>query len=137
MQLSGDYMRKTGLDLVYAYNHREGDHWVPFSEEIGQAYATYTPVTGIVQSWERGDVLVKRGGIPVIGNYSPPGKAAEYKAGLVRHVASWDGSAPLLAGGVNAWSWTPSDVAELVELLTDPFELIRGDTFFDLLRKTL
>ncbi|WP_328992963.1 GxGYxYP family putative glycoside hydrolase [Kribbella sp. NBC_01245] len=138
MRLSGEYMRRTGMDLVYAYNHRENDKWVPFSEAIGKAYATYTPVKGIVQSWEAGDLLVKRGGLPVIGNFSPPGKAVEYKDALVRHTAGWDGSAPLfVAAAINAWSWTPTDIAELAELLKAPLEVVRGDTFFDLLRRTL
>lgn len=138
LALSGRYMRRTGMDLVYAYNHRENDQWVPFSEAIGRLYAELTPVRGIVQSWEKGDLLVKRGGIPVIGNFSPPGKAAEYKAGLDKHIAGWDGKAPLfIAGGINAWSWTPSDIAELAKLLAAPYELLRGDTFFDVLRQVL
>jgi hypothetical protein len=138
LALSGKYMRRTGMDLVYAYNYRENNQWVPFSEALGRSYADLTPVRGIIQSWEQGDLLVDRGGIPVIGNFSPPGKAAEYKAALVAHIAGWDGKAPLfIAGGINAWSWTPSDIAELAGLLADPFELIRGDTFFDLLHRTL
>ncbi|AGJ59034.1 hypothetical protein F750_6609 [Streptomyces sp. PAMC 26508] len=30
-------------------------------------------------------------------------------------------------------SWTPADIAELCDLLGDPFEVVRGDTFFDLM----
>jgi hypothetical protein len=82
---------RTGMDLVYAYNYRENNQWVPFSEALGRSYADLTPVRGIIQSWETGDLLVDRGGIPVIGNFSPAGKAAEYKAALVAHIAGWDG----------------------------------------------
>ncbi|WP_020387514.1 GxGYxYP domain-containing protein [Kribbella catacumbae] len=138
LKLSGRYMRSTGMDLVYAYNHRENDKWVPFPEEIGRGYADHTPVRGIIQSWEAGDLLVRRGGIPVIGNFSPPGKAAEYKAALDAHIATWDGKAPLfIAGGINAWSWTPTDVAQLAKLLTAPYELLLGNAFFDLLNRVL
>ncbi|TCN42061.1 GxGYxY motif-containing protein [Kribbella orskensis] len=138
MKLSGRFMRSTGMDLVYAYNHRENDKWVPFSEEIGRSYAEHTPLRGIIQSWEAGDLLVRRGGIPVIGNFSPPGKAAEYKAALDAHIADWDGKSPLfIAGGINAWSWTPTDVAELAKLLKAPYELLLGNAFFDLLNRTL
>ena len=138
LALSGRYMRSTGMDLVYAYNHRENDHWVPFSEAIGRSYAKHTPVRGIIQSWEAGDLLVRRGGVPVIGNFSPPGKAAEYKAALDAHIAGWTGDEPLfIAGGVNAWSWTPSDVAELAKLLTAPYELVLGNVFFDVLNRVL
>jgi hypothetical protein len=74
----------------------------------------------------------------VIGNFSPPGKAAEYKAALDAHIADWDGKSPLfIAGGVNAWNWTPTDVAELAKLLTAPYELVLGDVFFDLLNRVL
>ncbi len=138
LKLSGRYMRSTGMDLVYAYNHRENDQWVPFPEEIGRGYADHTPVRGIIQSWEAGDLLVRRGGIPVIGNFSPPGKAAEYKAALDAHIADWDGKAPLfIAGAINAWSWTPADVAQLAELLSSPYELLLGNAFFDLLNRVL
>ncbi|GAA1577805.1 hypothetical protein GCM10009789_34100 [Kribbella sancticallisti] len=138
MKLSGRYMRSTGMDLVYAYNHRVDDRWVPFSEEIGRSYADHTPLRGIIQSWEGGDLLVRRGGLPVIGNFSPPGKAAEYKAALDAHIAEWDGKSPLfIAGAINAWSWTPSDVADLAKLLTAPYELLLGNTFFDLLNRVL
>lgn len=45
----------------------------------------------------------------------------------MKHIEGWDGSGPLfIAGAVNAWNWTPSDIAELGGLLTDPFEVVRG-----------
>lgn len=72
----------------------------------------------------------------MIGNFFPQGKAAEYRDGLLKHIEGWDGTAPLfVAGAINAWSWTPGDAAELVELLGSPFEVVRGDTFFDLMNQ--
>ncbi|WP_432180981.1 hypothetical protein [Streptomyces sp. NBC_00063] len=66
----------------------------------------------------------------------PQGKAAEYRDGLLKHIKGWGGGSPLfIAGAVNAWSWTPSGVAELGEPLGDPFEIVRGDAFFDLLNR--
>lgn len=101
--LTGRYLRATGMDLVYAYNFRSGDHWEELPESVMSGYATRTPIRGVIQSWETGDLLVRRGGIPLIGNFSPPGKAAEYHQALVDHVAGWDGTAPaFIAGGVNA-----------------------------------
>ncbi|MBD2835379.1 hypothetical protein ID871_33870 [Streptomyces pratensis] len=35
--------------------------------------------------------------------------------------------------GRRTGSWTPADIAELCDLLGDPFEVVRGDTFFDLM----
>ncbi|WP_214408964.1 GxGYxYP domain-containing protein [Sphaerisporangium fuscum] len=138
-ELSGRYMRRTGMNLVYAYNQRkpEGDGWVPFDERIVRSYRENTPVRGIIQSWETGDLLARPAGIPLIGNLSPQGKAQEYRDALLKHIEGWDGRKPLfIAGAVNAWNWTPSDVAELGALLGDPFEIVRGDTFFELLGRS-
>ncbi|MET7660512.1 GxGYxYP domain-containing protein [Streptomyces sp. NPDC005356] len=136
--LTGRFLRRTGLDLVYAYNPRNaaGDGWVPFDERVIRSYRDHTQLRGIIQSWETGDLQIRPAGLPVIGNFFPQGKAAEYRDGLLKHIKDWDGGSPLfIAGAVNAWSWTPSDVAELGELLGDPFEIVRGDVFFDLLNR--
>ncbi|MEU0132943.1 GxGYxYP domain-containing protein [Streptomyces sp. NPDC006296] len=135
-ELTGRLLRRTGMDLVYAYNPRTaaGDGWIPFDERVARSYRRNTPVRGVIQSWETGDLRASPAGLPVIGNFFPPGKAAAYRDGLLRHIEGWDGSAPLfVAGAVNAWSWTPGDIAELAGLLGDPFEVVRGDTFFDLM----
>lgn len=135
-ELTGRFLRRTGMDLVYAYNHRkpEGDGWVAFDERIVASYKKNTPLRGIIQSWESGDLQIRPAGIPVIGNFSPQGKAQEYRDTLLKKIEGWDGTRPLfIAGAVNAWNWTPSDIAELGALLTDPFEIVRGDVFFHLL----
>ncbi|MEV0096809.1 GxGYxYP domain-containing protein [Streptomyces sp. NPDC050738] len=135
-ELSGRYLRRTGMDLVYAYNQRrtDGEGWVPFDERVVGSYRRNTPLRGIVQSWETGDLQTAPAGLPVIGNFSPQGGAAEYHAALLKHIEGWDSAGPLfIAGAVNAWNWTPDNIAELGELLGDPFELVRGDTFFELL----
>ncbi|MFB4272577.1 GxGYxYP domain-containing protein [Nonomuraea sp. GTA35] len=134
--LTGRFLRRTGMDLVYAYNHRNaaGDGWVALDERIAASYRKNTPLRGIIQSWESGDLQAAPAGLPVIGNFSPQGKAQEYRDTLVRHIEGWDGARPLfVAGAVNAWNWAPSDIAELGELLGDPFEIVRGDAFFKLL----
>jgi hypothetical protein len=135
-KLSGRFLRDTGMDLVYAYNHRNPQNtgWVAFDERIVRSYKKNTPVRGIIQSWESGDLQTRPAGIPLIGNLFPQGKAQEYRDTLLRHIEGWDGKAPLfIAGAINAWNWTPADVAELAALLGDPFEIVRGDTFFKLL----
>ncbi|SEH00465.1 GxGYxY sequence motif-containing protein [Nonomuraea solani] len=139
-KLTGRFLRRTGMDLVYAYNQRNaaGDGWVPFDERIVASYRKNTPLRGIVQSWETGDLRFRAAGIPVIGNFSPQGKAQEYRDTLVKRIEGWDGRAPLfIAGAVNAWNWTPTDIAELGTLLAEPFEIVRGDTFFALLGEHL
>ncbi|MGP4096511.1 GxGYxYP domain-containing protein [Nonomuraea sp. KM90] len=139
-ELTGRFLRRTGMDLVYAYNHRnpEGDGWVAFDERIVASYRKNTPLRGIIQSWETGDLQLHLAGRPVIGNFSPQGRAQEYRDTLVQRIEGWDGGRPLfIAGAVNAWNWTPSDIAELSDLLSDPFEIVRGDVFFHLLNDHL
>ncbi|MGR6912744.1 GxGYxYP domain-containing protein [[Actinomadura] parvosata] len=138
--LTGRFLRRTGMNLVYAYNHRNaaGDGWVAFDERIAASYRKNTPLRGIIQSWETGDLQAAPAGLPVIGNFSPQGKAQEYRDTLVKHIEGWDGARPLfIAGAVNAWNWAPSDIAELGTLLGDPFEIVRGDTFFKLLAQSM
>lgn len=72
----------------------------------------------------------------MIRNFSPAGGAAEFKAALDDHAADWTGDTPFfIAGGVNAWNWTPTDVARLGALLADDdrYQVVLADTFFTLL----
>ncbi|MGW6362602.1 hypothetical protein ACWFR5_47480 [Streptomyces sp. NPDC055092] len=95
------------------------------------AVARPPPVLG------NGGLQIRPAGLPAIGNFFAQVKGAEYRDGLLKHIKDWGGGSPLfVAGAVNAWSWTPSDVAELDdELLGDSFEIVRGDVFFDALNR--
>jgi len=42
-----------------------------------------------------------------------------------------------VSGLIGAWSWSASDMAELGPLLTDPYELVLANTFYDLLNRVL
>ena len=133
------YLRRTGLDLVYAYNPRNAndDGWIPIDGKVLDIYRRRTSLRGIIQSWETGGILAT-GELPVIGNYSKPGNAAEYKQALDDHVGDWDGQSPFfIAAGINAWNWTPADIVALAGLLAadDRYRIVLADTFFDLLRR--
>ncbi|MEU6673941.1 GxGYxYP domain-containing protein [Streptomyces sp. NPDC046925] len=138
-ELSGRYLRRTGMDLVYAYNPRNAanDGWVPFDERVAGSYRKNTPLRGIIQSWETGDLQSRPAGLPVIGNFYPQGKGEEFRDALLRHIEGRDESQPLfIAAAINAWSWTPGDIAQLASLLDEPFEVVRGDVFFALLNES-
>jgi hypothetical protein len=127
------------MDLAYAYNPRNtaGDGWIPFDERVMASYRKNTPVRGVIQSWETGDLQVRPAGIPVIGNFYPQGKGKEFRDALLRHIEGRDTSKPMfIAAAINAWDWTPSDIADLAALLEDPFEVVRGDTFFSLMDRS-
>jgi len=137
--VSERYLRRTGLDLVYAYNNRnDSDNgWVPIDGNVLETYRLRTSLRGIIQSWETGGIL-GIGELPVIGNYSKPGNPAEYKQALDAHVGDWDGQAPFfIAAGINAWNWTPHDIVALAALVAndDRYRIVLADTFFDLLRR--
>ncbi|MFH8487710.1 GxGYxYP domain-containing protein [Streptomyces longisporoflavus] len=138
-ELSGRFLRRTGMDLAYAYNPRNAanDGWLPFDERVAGSYRKNTPLRGIIQSWETGDLWSRPAGLPVIGNFYPQGKGAEFRDSLLRHIEDRDESEPMfVAAAINAWSWTPSDIAELAALLDEPFEVVRGDLFFALMNRS-
>ncbi|MGW5193284.1 GxGYxYP domain-containing protein [Kribbella sp. NPDC004138] len=138
LKMTGSFMRRTALDVIYAYSGRENNTWVPLSKEIAEGFAEYTPTKGIMQTWDGDPLTVRQGGIPITGGWGAPGKAAEFKAALDRRIANWDGASPLFVSGlIGAWSWTPSDMAELGPLLTDPYEVILANSFYDLLNRVL
>ncbi|MHC5257966.1 GxGYxYP domain-containing protein [Streptomyces sp. UC4497] len=138
-ELTGRYLRRTGMDLVYAYNPRNADNdgWVPFDESVMASFRKNTPLRGVIQSWETGDLQARPAGMPVIGNFYPQGKGADFRDALLHHIEGRDPDKPMfIAAAINAWSWTPSDIAELAKLLDDPFEVVRGDVFFELLDRS-
>jgi GxGYxYP putative glycoside hydrolase C-terminal domain len=51
--------------------------------------------------------------------------------------ATWNGSAPLfVAAGLESWNTTPTDAKEPGRLTGVQFQVVRGDTFFQMLRAT-
>lgn len=136
-RLTGRYMRATGLNVISCFNNV--DHqWAPLTERIGRSYEENTPALGMVLAWEKGGHFSTPGGMPVVGDYARFADVADYRENLFEHVADWDGSAPrFVACAIQAWQWTPAEVVELADALDDRFEVVRGDVFFDLIRRTL
>ncbi|ACQ78594.1 hypothetical protein Bcav_0330 [Beutenbergia cavernae DSM 12333] len=135
--VTGRYLRETGLDLVYAYNNRDDDGWIPMPEWVIDSYRRNTQLGGIMQSWDGGGVIAA-GDLPVIGHFNAPGQAVEFKQGLDDYIAQWDGTRPLfVSAGIFAWGWNPTDIAELHQLLAadDRYQVLLGHAFFDLLRR--
>lgn len=134
-EITDRYLRETGLDLVYAYNNRDEDGWIPLGGSVLDAYAEHTGLRGIFQSWDGGGIIAT-GALPVVGHWSAPGDAAEVKQALDDYTADRDQDAPFFVSvGVNAWNWTPTDIAALGELVAadDRYRIVLGNTFFELL----
>ena len=132
-KLSGRYMEATGMDVVYAYSTRGDDRWQVLPTRVIESYDEHAALRGIIQTDEKGTISKPDAAVPVIGNLSPAGKAADYKAALLDYIESAGGDRPLfIAGAINAWSWSPSDVVELVKSLPDSITVVLADRFFDL-----
>lgn len=135
--MTGRYMRATGLNVIFTIND-DGNRETPLTEPVGASYHENTPALGMIVGWERGNNISKPGGLPVVADFARFADVEDYHNGLYQHVADWDGAAPkFVACGVQAWNWSPTEVAALVRSLDDRFVVLRGDVFFDLLGKTL
>lgn len=134
-ELTGRYLHRTGLDLVYAYNNRNEDGWIPPSERILESYDDHTPLRGMILSWGEGGVL-DHNPFPVIGNFAPAGDPDDYKLALDESLEDWNGSSPtFIAAAIDAWRWTPADITALAKMLQRDgrFEIVLGNEFFALL----
>jgi len=136
-EMTGGYMRRTGLDVIHVFNNIRGT-WTPLTDAIGTSYERNTGALGVILSWETGSAVSTPGGLPVVTDFSPGGDPANYQAALLSKIAGWDGTKPMfIACQIPAWVWTPAEIARLAGLLADPFRIVRGDTFFSLIRTSL
>lgn len=132
--MTGRYMRLTGLNVISCFNIIDGQQ-TPLTERIASSYADHTPILGIILGWQRGNEFDTPGGLPVIGDYARFADVADYRDNLNEHVSDWDGSSPrFVAGALQAWNWTPTQVKEFANSLDDRFEIVTGDIFFRLIR---
>jgi len=136
-EMTGDYMRRTGLDVIHVFNNIRGT-WTPLTDAIGASYERNTGALGVILSWETGSAVSTPGGLPVVTDFSPGGDPANYQAALLAKIAAWNGTKPMfIACQIPAWVWTPAEITRLAGLLADPFRIVRGDTFFSLIRTSL
>ena len=135
-QRSGAYMRATGMDTLFAYN-RNGSTDLPFTASIIDRYERNVPgLLGIVYNYESSSQVSFVDGMP-LATLMGVNDAASGQTQLAQVAASWDGSAPLfVAAGLESWNMTPTDAKNLVESLGPQFQVVRGDTFFQMLRAT-
>jgi hypothetical protein len=136
-EMTGDYMRRTGLDVIHVFNNIRGT-WTPLTDAVGASYQRNTGALGVILSWETGSAVSTPGGLPVITDLSPGGDPANYQAALLARIAGWDGTKPMfIACQIPAWVWTPAEITRLAGLLADPFRIVRADTLFSLIRTSI
>ena len=135
-QRSGAYMQATGMDTLFAYN-RNGSNDLPFTASIVDRYERNVPgLLGIVYNYESSSQVSFIDGMP-LATLMGVNDLSSGQSQLAQVAASWDGSAPLfVAAGLESWNMTPTDAKNLVSSLGPEFQVVRGDTFFQMLRAT-
>ncbi|HEX6772218.1 MAG TPA: hypothetical protein VF126_09355 [Acidobacteriaceae bacterium] len=135
-QRSGAYMQATGMDTLFAYN-RNGSNDLPFTASIVDRCARNVPgLLGIVYNYESSSQVSFIDGMP-LATLMGVNDLSSGQTQLAQVAASWDGSAPLfVAAGLESWNMTPTDAKNLVASLGPEFQVVRGDTFFQVLRAT-
>jgi hypothetical protein len=134
---TGKYMHATGMGIVYVLNRVDG-HDVDLSADKTRAYVSDVQPQGIFLNWS-GTTTTRlvEGGTP-LATILGVGGVQETKDAIARSAQGWDGTSPRFVSiGVNAWSTTPQDLAEVTASLGSEYRVVRGDQYFDLARKAL
>jgi hypothetical protein len=124
------------MDTLFAYN-RDGSTDLPFTASIIDRYERNVPgLLGIVYNYQSSSQVSFVDGMP-LATLMGMNDAGSGQTQLAQVSSSWDGSAPLfVAAGLESWNMTPTDAKNLVESLGPQFQVVRGDTFFQMLRAT-
>ena len=133
---TGRYMRRTGLDVIYALN-RINDENVDLSDAVAQQYVQDVPLLGILSNWIDASQLTTPANLPVLTQVGIS-SVQQGQDTLAKAIQGWAGDKPLFVGiGVLAWNMTPTDVKTLVASLGPQYQALRADAFFRLLRQSL
>jgi len=135
-EMTGAYLRRTGMDVIHIINvSNQSPH--PLTDAVGASYARNSGTLGVILGWGSASTVSTPGGLPLITDFGPAGQPADFKQALQGQISSWDGKSPVfIAVGIPAWVWGPTEISQLGAMLTDPFEVVRGDTFFTLIRQS-
>ncbi|HEX4008328.1 MAG TPA: GxGYxYP domain-containing protein [Acidobacteriaceae bacterium] len=133
---SGAYMQATGMQVLFAYN-RDNSTDIPLSGGLVDQYRKSIPgLEGIVYNFETTSQVSFIDGFPVatlLGVETAQSGTTQLSA----VAASWTGTRPLfVAAGLESWNMMPADAVTLVDSLGSPFEVVRPDVFFRLLRQS-
>lgn len=139
---SGEYMRSTQTDKVLFVYDRVNSTDTPLDPEMIVAFRDAVGddrlrgiFFGAFVSTLEGIQVNVTAGLPVT-NLVSIGDEKSGAAALRNISDSWGGRGPLfVAGALAAFDMAPANVSRMVEQLGPEFEIIRPDTWFELLRK--
>ncbi|MBO0857801.1 MAG: hypothetical protein J2P21_04960 [Chloracidobacterium sp.] len=131
---SAHYMKRTGMDVLFAYN-RFGNTDLTLTDEIAGLYKRYQHnLLGIFLNYRPQSQLSMVGGLPV-ATLLGVNNLADGQRLLAGLSQAWNGESPLfVAAGLESWNITPTDANTLANSLGSEFEIVRGDVFFKLYR---
>lgn len=135
-QRTGEYMGRTGMNVIYALNRINGNN-IDFTDAVAAQFVKYIRLLGMLGNWVSTSYLTTPAGLPVMTQIGIS-TVAQGQTALATATQNWNGSSPLfVAIGVLAWNMAPTDVNNLVASLGSQYEVVRADIFFELLRQTL
>jgi len=133
---TSQYMTRAGLNVIDALNLTTIGANLGLTKRVAREYARYVHPLGVLCNWRFGSSSLQRlAGLPVMSQaFVSTVAQGQNTATLISE--SWTGHHPLFAAIlVDAWNMTPTDVSTLASSLGTQFEIVRGDVFFNLLRK--
>ncbi len=133
---TGQYMTRAGLNVIDALNLTTIGANLGLTKRVAREYARYVHPLGVLCNWQFDSSSLQRlAGLPVMSQaFVTTVAQGQYTAKLIAE--SWTGHPPLFAAIlVDAWNMTPTDVNTLASSLGTQFDIVRGDVFFNLLRK--
>ena len=133
---TGVYMRRTGMNTLFVYNRNDTTN-LPLSPAIVSSYQRNVPgLEGIVLNYDPTSVVTFTNGLPIVTLLGVNDVTAGETA-LAQIAAAWDGKSSLfVAAGIESFGLSPTDAKTIAASLGAQFEVVRGDTFFQLLRST-
>ncbi len=134
---TGQYMQRTGMNTLFVYNRTDTTN-LPLTPELVAPYQRNIPgLLGIVLNYDPTSVVSLVNGLPVV-TLLGINDIAGGQSQLAQIAASWDGKSPLfVAAGIESYTaeLTPTGVTQITDTLGPQFEIVRGDTFFELIRR--
>jgi hypothetical protein len=129
---SGDYMKRSGMKVLFAYN-RDNSTDLPLSSSLVNLFkAGFAEIQGIVYNYDSSSEVSIIDGLPV-ATLLGVNDAQSGISQLVAIATSWNGTSPLfIAAGLESWNMMPADVKTMVDSLGPQFEVVRPDVFFQL-----
>ncbi len=137
LENSQPYLSAVGLNVINILDH-PGGSYVGTSQIIGSSYETYLNPIGILADWQgQNSVSILGSNLPAITGQLAS-NAVELQL-ILEAIAADTATLPgFYSIGAVAWNLTPTDILNTLNTVgISKFNLVRGDTFFGLLRQHL